>query len=350
MYDYSNEINEFYEEKVRLSVAFKDKLYAHRNANRDRLISRLKEMIEGLSINSSSFRPQGSMAMRTIIQTKFDEAEYDIDDGLVLKREELINSEGNELTISEVREYVKEALKDSRFIRGPKLHTNCVRVYYKERDPEKHHVDFAIYRKYDEEGKEIRELANQENWVESDPTQINCWFEDIITERNVFEDGKGSRLRVLIQLLKRFARSRQAWDLPNGLKLTMLVTECQENYSDRIDEDFRNLLIKIEERLIKSKLIYNLAHPEIPPLTRTSSDANVENLLEKVTLALEKLEKLDDDDCDAKAAQMVWDWIFQSDGFLEDITDEGRKSKSFANRTPNQAVDHQGGGRFGSDL
>jgi hypothetical protein len=129
----------------------------------------------------------------------------------------------------------------------------------------------------------------------------------------------------------------------------MLVTECQEDYFDRIDEDFRNLLIKIEERLKKSKLIYNLAHPEMLALTRSSSDANVENLLEKVTLALEKLEKLDDD-CDAKAAQKVWDWIFQSDGFLEDITDEKQKSNSLASRTPNRAVDHQGGGRFGSDI
>ncbi|MDZ7792121.1 MAG: hypothetical protein U5P10_00085 [Spirochaetia bacterium] len=98
-------------------------------------------------------------------------------------------------------------------------------------------------------------------WIESSPTQINSWFEDEVSSRNADEDGKGNQLRKLIQLLKRFANSRQDWDLPNGLKLTMLADECQNSNFVRIDEAFRELLQNIEDRLEGNKVIKNLAHP-----------------------------------------------------------------------------------------
>ncbi|WP_319478566.1 cyclic GMP-AMP synthase DncV-like nucleotidyltransferase [Marispirochaeta aestuarii] len=347
MYNYSNEIEKFWDEKVRLSKAFKDKLFAHRNANRDRLISRLPTKIEGLTVNDSSFKPQGSMAMRTIIQTKFSDDEYDIDDGLILNNDELVDDDGNELTTEEVRDCVLGCLKDDRLVKQPKLFTNCVRVYYSESDKEKHHVDFPIYRSFDNGEGTIQELANEEEWTESNPTRINSWFEDQISSRNAEIDGKGTQLRRLIQLLKRFVNSRQDWDLPNGLKITMLATECQDGCFDRIDKAFRELLIKLKARLEVSKVIRNLAHPDQPKITRTSSDTNVENFLDKISLALDKLEGLDEEDCDREKARRIWDWIFKSDGFFESMTEDSQKMNSFANKTPSKVVDHRGGGRFG---
>ena len=101
----------------------------------------------------------------------------------------------------------------------------------------------------------------------------------------------------------------------------------------------------------KSKIIRNLAHPDKPRITRTSSDENVCQLLDKIIEALEKLEKLDDDDCKRSDARKAWDWVFKSDGFFEDF--DGNDSKGtkgnagLASATPRSPVDHQGGGRFG---
>lgn len=94
-------------------------------------------------------------------------------------------------------------------------------------------------------------------------------------------------MRRLVQLLKRFCRSRKIWDLPNGMKLTMLVSECQAAYSSRLDVAFRNLLKNLKTRLEYSKVILNLAHPDKSPITRTSTDDNVCQLLAKTKEALE---------------------------------------------------------------
>jgi hypothetical protein len=357
MFDFSKQIEAFWNENVRLSATFKDKLLKHRQSNRDRLIANLPEQIDDVTIGKSSFKPQGSMAMKTIIQTRFSEEEYDIDDGLVLWKSELIEENGKELTAMDTKERVCKALKDKRFNRQPKLHTNCVRVFYADEDEEKHHVDFAVYRKYSKsDGEEERELASGENWVVSDPTQVNLWFEDEIVVLNKETDGKGTQMRKLVQLLKRFCRSRKDWDLPNGMKLTMLISECQSEFSERIDKAFRDLLKKLKTRLETSKIIRNLAHPDKPLITRTSSDDNVCELLNKIIEALENLEKLDDEDCKRTDANKAWNWVFKSDDFFDDFDggdDEGNGSKGpksssgLASSIPSSPVDHQGGGRFG---
>ncbi len=358
MYDYSEQIDAFWDQKVRLSAAFKGKLLKHRKTNRDRLITHLPDQIPEVTIGPSSFKPQGSMAMRTIIQTRFPEEEYDIDDGLVLWKKELKDETGHDLTASETKERVRKALEDDRFKRQPETFTNCVRVFYAEKDEEKHHVDFPVYRKFKNDDDDYeRELASNDVWISSDPTQVNCWFEDEVIDRNKKTDGKGTQLRRLTQLLKRFCRSRREWDLPNGMKLTMLASECQPRHSRRIDKAYRNLLNELESRLVESKIVRNLAHPDEPEITRTSADINICNLLEKTQEALGKLEKLDDDDCSRSDAREVWDWVFKSDGFFDELDDEdgndgddsggGTKSSGLVISTPRSAVDHRGGGRFG---
>jgi len=174
MFDYSAQIEAFRDDRVRLSTSFKEKLYEHRDANRDRLISRLPGRIEALSISYSAFKPQGSMAVDTIVQTKDVFEEYDIDDGLILRRSELKDDDGNELTSEAVRDHVLQSLKDRRFVKQPMEVPNAVRVFYKENDEERHHVDFPVYRKYeDDDGNTVRELASADGWAKSDPTQVN---------------------------------------------------------------------------------------------------------------------------------------------------------------------------------
>jgi Adenylyl/Guanylyl and SMODS C-terminal sensor domain/Cyclic GMP-AMP synthase DncV-like, nucleotidyltransferase domain len=333
MFDYSEQIEAFRQERVRLSSTFKEKLLGHRKANRDRLISRLPEYIKGVKIGEGSFKPQGSVAVGTVIQTKFTDEEYDIDDGLVMERSQLKKDNGDEMTSTEVREAVRDALKDKRFSRQPKLCANCVRVFYAEEDEEKHHVDFPVYRVWTDDNEETyRELASESEWVASDPTQVNVWFSETVEDRNAKKEGWGTQLRHLIQLLKRFCRSRSDWLelLPNGMKLTMLVAECQPPYESRIDLAFRALLANLEDRLERTKVIRNLAHPDQPMITRSENDANVQALLDKVKEALEQIESLDAKENDnEKAARRVWDWVFKSDGFFADY-DASKEKKAVA--------------------
>jgi hypothetical protein len=335
MFDYSARIDAFRDEKVRLSADLEKKLLDHRKANRDRLILRLPEHIKGVTLGESSFRPQGSFAMQTVIQNRFAEDEYDIDDGLVLRHSQLKDASGTDLTPQFVREKVRDALKDKRFNRQPKLHTNCVRVFYADTDEEKHHVDFPVYRIWeDASNKEQRELANVSAWIASDPTAVNVWFSGEVTTRNTSAAGKGTQFRHLVQLIKRFCRSRRSseWDLPNGMKLTMLVAECQGNYSSRIDTAFRDLLTRLRDRLRYNKQILNLAHPDRPALTKTAADQNVVDLEKRIGEALDELAKLDAADADnADSARKVWNWIFKSDGFFTAYDDaEAEKSEARA--------------------
>jgi len=324
MYNYSKQIESFRDKKVRLGSGLKQKLYDHRKSNRDRLASRLPNRIEGLRISDASFKPQGSMAVDTIIQSKFKYQEYDIDDGLVLWRDDLVDEDGIELTSDEVRQHVLSALKDKRFVKQPKLATNAVRVFYKEEDEERHHIEIPIYRKFEDECGDItRELASSEGWLSSDPTQVNDWFNKKIEGLNKERESKGTQFRRLLQLLKRFCRSRDNWDMPSGIKLTMLVAECQPQHKDRIDEVFRELLQALQNRLRYNKVVRNLAHPEKPELTRTVSDANIEELEAKIEEALEQLSTLDDtDNQNERSARSAWDWIFKSDGFFREYDEK----------------------------
>jgi len=334
MYDYSERIETFRDKKVRLSADFLEKLLSHRKANRDRLISRLPDEIPGVTIGQSSFKPQGSVATQTVIQTKYVDEEYDIDDGLVLWRHQLVKRDGKELSATEMKERVRNALKDVRFKRQPKICTNCVRVFYADTDEEKHHVDFPSYRKWeDAEGDTLRELASDTTWVASDPTQVNVWFDDQVESRNKLVDGWGTQFRQLIQLIKRFCRSRpdDEWDMPNGMKLTMLVQECQPAYDRRIDVAFRSMLTAMESRLLRSKRICNLAHPDKPAITKTDQDSNVVELLTHAQDALIRLKELDkhgNDNCDA--AREAWDWVFRSDGFFKEFDDKRKEEEKEA--------------------
>jgi hypothetical protein len=324
MFDYSERIEAFRGAKVCLGPDFREKLLDHRTANRDRLISRLPDFINGITIGYASFRPQGSFAMRTVIQTRFIDDEYDIDDGIVLWRHQLVDENGVELTAAQVREKVRNALTDGRFTRQPEFCSNCIRVFYADEDEEKHHVDFPIYRRYfDANGKKVRELATENGWVASDPTEVNKWFDAEIETRNNQSAGWGTQLRHLIQLLKRFCRSRSDWDLPNGMKLTMLVAECQPVYRDRIDLVFRELMQKLEGRLFCNEVIQNLAHPDKPALTRTTTDQNVVDLQTRLGEALDQIASLDKSDANnVDSARSAWDWIFKSDGFFAEFDAE----------------------------
>ena len=81
-------------------------------------------------------------------------------------------------------------------------------------------------------------------------------------------------------------RSRREWDLPNGMKPSMLRSECQAPYATRVDEPFRSLLEKLDATLTDSKVIRNPAHPDKPELMRSAADPNVVALQDRIREAL----------------------------------------------------------------
>lgn len=321
MYNYHDPIAAYEAAKINLPESVREDLYAKRAANRNRL---KKNRPEQIRVNDSHFMPQGSMAIRTTVQEK--DSDYDIDDGVWFYKEDLVKDGvfiKSDMSPQEVQEMVRDALKDSWFNKQPEVHNNCVRVFYNEG----YHVDIPCYRLWDEgEPTERQELAAADNkWVLSDPTEINVWFEEIIENLNAIKAESGKQLRRMIRLLKRFARSRgNKWDMPNGLKLTMLVEECFQALVGRDDQAFHQLLKKISARLSTSLVVYNRAQKKSPQdqLTKGSYDSNMLELQTHVSEALKELEILNSDQCTKKAARKAWDWVFQSEGFFKTYDDE----------------------------
>ena len=312
MFDYNEPIQAYENDCVNLPQPIKNKLRDQRDANRNRL---KKNRPEDIRLNDNHFIPQGSMAINTTVQEE-DNA-YDIDDGVWFYAEDLKKKDGTALTAKETQEMVRDALKDPKFDKQPEIHNNCVRVFYAEG----HHVDVPAYRKLDADtNNERQELASATGFVASDPTEINRWFEDRVQALNDQRDGAGSQLRVMVRLMKRFARSRgDKWDMPNGLKLTMLVEECYPSNYQRDDEAFYWLLARLKTRLATSLEVENRAQTKWPKdkLTKTTSDANMVEFRTHVSEALNKLAVLHKSDCTQEQARAAWDWVFQSDGFFE---------------------------------
>ena len=323
MFNYDAKIKKFCEKKVTLSSDMRAMLLAHRKANADRIIARIPEFHPKIWVGESNFRSQGGFAMDTVIQTRFLSEEYDIDYGLVIRRSQLFNEDDSEMTAEQVKELIRDVLKDDRFKRQPRIMHNCVRVFYAEEDDYKHHVDFPIYREFeDADENTTREIAGEAGWGISNPTRVNEWLEDLVAEKNRLQAGAGTQMRQMIKLLKRFSRSRIDWDMPNGMKLTMLTAECA-HYSERDDEAFYLLLAALKTRLAGNLVIENLADESFPKskITKTSQDQNVINLRDKVGEGLDALKVLFDPQCQQADARRGWDWVFQSDGFFKEIED-----------------------------
>lgn len=336
MFDYNKQVRAYEDEKVRVSKFKRDDLYSSRDANRNRL---KKNLPENVRINDKHFIEQGSMAAQTIIQEK--DGDYDIDDGVWFYSEDLVNDDGSKKSAKETQEMVLEAIKKNHpFKKAPKIIGNAVRVFYDEG----YHVDIPSFRKLDaDKDTERLELAGVDGWAPSDPSEINRWFLKKVEDLNTARDDSGSQWRRCIRLAKRFARSRgEDWDMPNGLKLTMLADECFPTSYARDDEAFYRYLSALKTRLATNLEVENRAQTGTrDKLTKGTSDANMVELRKRVGEAVEKLKVIESSSCTKKAAREAWDWVFQSDGFFEtyDTDDEAdAEERGIAESAPSTAA------------
>lgn len=299
MYDVSAEFNKFYRDKVVLHSADQHELREKKKLNIRRLKAGLQEYNEenGTNYKICEDRVQGSMAMHTVVQN--DKKDYDIDVAIVFEKENL-----GEMGARAARNLVANALrrKTGQFAEAPEVKTSCVRVKYQEG----YHVDFAIYRRY--RGSPNSEYQYEHagaDWTERGIRAVEEWFRN---ETAV----KGDKLRKVVRLSKMFCRSRDTWVMPSGLLQTVLCNEQLDEH-DRIDELFYDTMGRIVNQL-EISLEVNAPVDNGRPLTfRVADLTRMRNWKNRLSVQLEKLSILFNDDCTYAQALNAWSDFFQHD-------------------------------------
>lgn len=340
MIDCSKELRKYHDNAVTLPKSDRDGMRQRRDSNRDRLH-------RGLEKNKKppvrEHVVQGSYAMKTMVQ--HPDNNYDIDDGALFWKEDLKGPKGGDMTPGDAKRMVADALNDGAFVQEPEIRTNCVRVVYKAG----YHVDIPVYRQLKDEQGTVFELASTE-WKRSNPRGVTEWFESRVAARKLVADGD-DQLRRVVRYLKAFARSRASWNMPSGFILTVLADERLSLIDQREDELLRHMMREVHERLRFNLVV---AHPVLhgENLTKTSDDADMRVLRDKLDWAVEELKALDDEkNCTRNKALRVWGTIFNTDYFDQFFDDDGGGKKGVGpfviGGTPNPPpVDKRGEGRY----
>lgn len=342
--DCNSEMKGFHRTEVTLLKSQQDDMRKRRDAGRTRLETGLERNDHRQPKEKAS---QGSYQMRTMVQD--DESDYDIDDGVYFEKENLVDSDGNALAPKAARERVCKALEqDDRLAHKAKVKRNCVRQEY----PEGYHIDVPVYRivttrnDKDEEVK-LYELASGDEWIESDARAVTRWFNDMVGELNAGESD-GSQMRRVTKLTKKLARSRKDWKAKttSGICITKLLTDHFESVEDRDDKTLRETWKCIKKKLDTST---EIEHPVLDEPLAKSGDAEVEFFRDCLNNALEKLEVLDNGDCDRKKARAAWDDVFNTTYFTDRPDDDGKgkNTESLVVTSVETARRDDGGGRFG---
>ncbi len=338
MINCSSEITGFYKKHVRLTKAQVDKLAEYRETNKTRVENGLKKTEQPLPDRHIN---QGSYAMRTINQ--HPENDYDIDVGVVFKKDDLKGSQGADKSALDARKMVCDAIQDGRFKKAPEVRHNCVRVYYDEG----HHVDMPIYREnQDQNGKTLIELASVD-WKESDPAAVTQWFNQAVIDKSP-DETNGRQMRRIVRLIKFWCKSRPSWNMPTGFIVSKLVDESYQPVKDRDDEALYRTLAAISCRLNGSTDVY---HPVIPgERISEGKEAAMKEMKDRIEDALENLAVLDDSQCTKQTALKAWKKFFNHDYFQELLKSTNAASRAsivIAKREPEKPVERHGEARFG---
>ena len=346
MFDCSRDVRAYHDQGVTLPKTEQDRMRDRRNTNRDRLRKGLDLAGRPTPIE---FVAQGSYAMKTMVRDP--DNDYDIDDGVYFRKEDLVGPRGAAMTPLQARQMVRDAVDNGRFKKSPEVRSNCVRVYYEAG----YHVDLPVYRRVVTStvlGEEVHyELAASSGWKRSDARDVTRWYEN---ERAKSADGQ--QLRRINRDLKKFARSRSSWrsGVLSGFGISVLVVECfQQN--DREDRALYDTMVAIRDRL---DLGLEIAHPVTPGdyITVGLDDARARSFRDKLAAAIETLKPLFRTDCTREQALECWDKIFATTFFGERYENEQRaavtapaiiRSGALVSSTSAAAgaIDSAGGGR-----
>lgn len=315
MFDCAKELTQFHDQSVRLPQTTRDTLRNHRQINQRRLRNGLASSDNPPVIK---FVKQGSYAMHTINQ--HPQNDYDIDDGAAFYAEDLVGSRGAEMSSLQARQMVRNAIDDGSFKRAPEVRPNCVRVYYQAG----HHVDVPVYRictdEFDE-NETFLELASAGGWIKSDPRRVTIWFNNSVATKSP-DAVNGQQMRRITRLVKVFAKSRDSWNSPSGIILSVLVDESYESANNRDDLALYNTMRRIHSRLQDDLTV---SHPVLDEnLTKTDEDACMRDFRKRLQQALDDLGVLHDaDNCTREVALKSWGRVFNHPFFDEKIEAAG---------------------------
>jgi len=322
MYDMHSKMVTFYHNHVRLHKAKRDELADHRDTNLDRLNSGLDKMSEeDECVYSHPIRSkdQGSYPMHTLNQRP--DKDYDIDVAIIFRQDDLPSS------ALDARKHVERAFvaAGGNFSQPPRARTNAVTVWYTDG----YHVDFAVYREVEDEyGETFTEHAGSD-WKPRDPVEITVWFKRIVREKSPSSASGASvekgQLRRVVRLLKAFAKSREAWNLPGGMIISKLVEECYQSHYSRDDEALYLTMKAIRNRLLGNVEVYDPIYSDQKLTYKEKFRKQVERFRDKLGDALTELDILHNIDCTHKQAMDAWHWVFQHEYWKEDEDNGGTK-------------------------
>lgn len=314
MFDCSKDVHAYHDQEVTLPKSEQDAMRDRRNANRTRLRNGLAEADEPAPLE---FVKQGSYAMKTM--TRDPNNDYDIDDGVYFRKEDLVGDRGAEMTSLQARQMVRDAVDDGKFKTPPEVRSNCVRVFYEKG----YHVDLPVYRRVVTSkafGEEIHyELAASSGWKRSDARDVSDWYED---ERAKSADGV--QLRRINRDLKKYARSRASWrdSILSGFGISVLTTE-RFRHNNREDQALYDTMVAIRDRLTYD---LQVAHPVTPgdSITSGPDDPRARCFRDKLTEAIDSLQPLFEATCTRERALRCWDKAFATTFFSERLEEEQR--------------------------
>ena len=314
MIDCAKDVRAYHNQNVTLPQSEQNRMRGRRNANRRRLRSGLDKADKPGPIE---FVKQGSYAMKTMNQD--EDNDYDIDDGVYFRKDDLVGERGGEMTTLQARHMVRDAVDDGELKHAPEVRSNCVRVLYDAG----YHVDLPVYRRVVIStvfGEDVHyELAASSGWKRSDARHVSAWYED---ERAKSPDGQ--QLRRVNRVLKKYARSRQSWraGILSGFGISVLVVECFRHH-DREDRALYDTMVAIRDRLDWN---LQVAHPVTRDdyITRGPDDARARSYRDKLTDAIYTLEPLLKADCTREQALKCWDKVFATNFFSERFENEQR--------------------------
>jgi hypothetical protein len=336
MFNAHSELNKFFNEKVKLSEQQRSEMRQKRDANRDRLDSGLEKKDFPKKIRNII---QGSYKMKTMIQRANND--FDIDDGVIFTKDSLQGTNGGDKSALDARKMVADALQDARFSQQPKYLKNCVRVFYNEG----YHIDIPVYREYLKDKKTILELASTD-WKASDPDQISDWFEQQVREKSPTTDN--TQMRRIVCLLKKWAKSRSSWNLPNGLIFSVYAADYYYSCENRDDEAFVTVLNAIKSRLQRNKTVPNPIDTNED--FATGREHKIDNLRQKLDDHLPTLmDTLQNSNCTKNEAMRAWADFFNDDFFRQYIVeddDNNGGSSILTSGIPPFAVQKHGQGRY----
>lgn len=343
--DCNKDLRAYHNEKVTLGKSDQDTMRGRRDSGRTRLNNGLTRLEKP---QPQKIESQGSYIMKTMVQD--DACEYDIDDGVYFKPDDLTWLVVFELSPAEVRTRVCDALSDDERLKSPaEVKRNCVRQTY----PKGYHIDYPVYRiktETDSNGNETEyfELASGDEWVRSDARAVTSWFNGHVTNLNSGEVDDGSQLRRVVRYTKKFARSVADWKekTASGIAITKLVVDHFESSDGRDDLAIRNTWKTIKKALDTST---EVNHPVLEGVKLASKNDEAVNFFKaKLAWALNELTVLDEKDCSHKNALEAWDIVFSASFFAARATDNTKSQKSaFVVTSSNVSERNDDGGRFG---